>query len=575
MVGETQHRTIGKYEVIGPLGRGAMGIVYKARDPEIGRVVAVKTLRKLLSHHLHDADAALERFRNEARSAGNLRHPNIITIFDIGRDGDTPFIVMDFVDGRSLEQILSEKKRLDAPEVIHYLRQIGAGLDYAHAKGVIHRDIKPANVLVDKSGNVFILDFGIASINDSMAPAESAGSAGLVLGTPSYMAPEQILSEKLDRRADLFACAIVAFECFTGVRPFRGENFNEVISNIVGGKGVALTAAAPDLPLALESEFQRALAREPAGRFGTAAEMVEAFAQALRLEGGAAGSGAPALSLGGASRPERGAGSAERFGGFTAASSVHRVGPVVAPVGREERITPGDLFRNPVEFNVPRATPPLARSPLRWATIGLGGCCIVLGVWLVRTLLAPRGPGPASPSVEELEDRLSVAVVGPGEVATVSPDEGAAPLVIPEFEEVSPGQAIAELTDKQLLGVIMGRSSAEGSIVEALRVALGRRIPYLADGAVVPLASDSYLVRVEALKTLVELNDRRVVPRVVLVLDDHDPVVRSQAARSLAALGDRRALGYLTARYAQEPLVDVRVVIKRAIEQLSGVPFTR
>jgi hypothetical protein len=194
---------------------------------------------------------------------------------------------------------------------------------------------------------------------------------------------------------------------------------------------------------------------------------------------------------------------------------------------------------------------------------------------LVRTLLAPRGPGPASPSVEELEDRLSVAVVGPGEVATVSPDEGAAPLVIPEFEEVSPGQAIAELTDKQLLGVIMGRSSAEGSIVEALRVALGRRIPYLADGAVVPLASDSYLVRVEALKTLVELNDRRVVPRVVLVLDDHDPVVRSQAARSLAALGDRRALGYLTARYAQEPLVDVRVVIKRAIEQLSGVPFTR
>jgi len=550
-----------------------MGLVYKARDPEIGRIVAVKTLRKLLSNHLNDADTAVERFRNEARSAGNLRHPNIITIFDIGRDGDTPFIVMDFVEGRSLEQILGERKRLESTEVIHYLRQIGAGLDYAHEKGVIHRDIKPANILVDKSGNVCILDFGIASINESIAPAEPAGAPALVMGTPSYMAPEQILSERIDRRADLFACAIVAFECFTGERPYRGENFNEVISNIVGGKGLALTAVAPDLPLALETEFKRALAREPSARFGTAAEMVEAFARALRLERDAPSSGA--LSLAGSARNPRGVPSSRGLGVVSPPSPAPRPDGEGGASGRHDKAKPGDFFRDPVDFVFPQTAGGVTRSPLRWATIGLGVCCIALGIWLVRTLLVPPGAVPVGPSVDELEDRLSVSVVQPSASAAADAGEAETPLVIPEVEEVSPGQAIAELNDRQLLGVIVGRTSAEGSIVEALRMALSRRIQHLADGAVVPLTNDSYLVRIEALKTLAALNDRRVVPRVVLVLDDHDPVVRAQAARSLAALGDRRALGYLTARYAQEPLLDVRVVIKRAIEQISGVPFAR
>ena len=579
MAAESQQRTIGKYQVLGPLGRGAMGLVYKARDPEIGRIVAVKTLRKLMTSHLHDADAALERFRNEARSAGNLRHQNIITIFEIGRDGDTPFIVMDYVEGKTLEELLDEGKKLAPSQAIKYLRQIAAGLDYAHGKSIIHRDIKPANILVDKNDNVFILDFGIASINDSIGARESEPGAP-VMGTPSYMAPEQILNEKLDSRADLFALAIVAFECLTGERPFRGENFTEVISNIVGGKAVPLTAVAPHLPLTLEAEFRRALARERGDRFSSAIEMVAAFARPLHLEGGSGERGGAAVG-----RPSRSAPWVGREGADAGAS------PTVLG-GREPRIAgtqsavrfpsggpTGTGGRDATQLNI---TFPVgeggARRFRRW-TVLLGAVCLVLAIALVIELVRTPGADKVGPSPEEIEERLATTGRPPAlapQVHVESP--GDAPLVplLGEkltWEKAEPGTPIRELSDKQILGLIVGQTSAEGTVIEALRVGLQRRIPQLADAAVSPLRNDAYLVRVEAAKVLAELGDRRVVPRLVLVLDDHDPVVRIQIARSLEALGDRRALSYLSARLSIEDSAEVRAAIKGAIARISGIPF--
>jgi len=572
MAGESKQRTIGKYQVLGPLGRGAMGLVYKARDPEIGRVVAVKTLRKLMTSHLNDADAALERFRNEARSAGNLRHQNIITVFEIGRDGDTPFIVMDYVEGKTIEELLDTKKKFPPAEAIKYLRQIAAGLDYAHQKSIIHRDIKPANLLVDSAENVFILDFGIASINDSIAGVEPQPGAP-VMGTPSYMAPEQVLNEKLDHRADIFALAIVAFECLTGERPFRGENFTEVISNIVAGKAVALTAVAPHLPLALESEFSRAFARDRDARFESAGEMINAFARALRLEVGEGRvelpvprqkTSAPWAAADGENGPAVVGWREPRSSGMTQAVSRPAAGQ-----------TPGTMFREPVDFTFTLPGQRHGTPKLRRWTVALGAVCLVLGGVLAAELIGGAAQ-PTGPTAEEIEDRLADAgrtTVAQSGAAQSEPEE--APLVQPVVDDAPPGKPIADLTDKQILGVITGRRSAEGSIIEALRTALGRRIPQLADAAVVPLANDAYLVRVEAAKVLAELGDKRVVPRLVLVLDDHDPLVRSQVARTLAALGDRRALGYLSARLATEDSPEVRAAIKRAVETISGLPLPK
>ncbi|MCB0311304.1 MAG: serine/threonine protein kinase, partial [Bdellovibrionales bacterium] len=141
-------QTIGKYKILGTLGRGSMGIVYKGQDPEIGRLVAIKTLRKMFSSHFQDTSTSLERFRLEARSAGNLRHPNIITVFDINFEGEIPFIVMDYVEGEGLDQLISKNGRIEPRLVIRYLREVAQGLDYAHSNGVIHRDIKPSNIIV-------------------------------------------------------------------------------------------------------------------------------------------------------------------------------------------------------------------------------------------------------------------------------------------------------------------------------------------------------------------------------------------------------------------------------------------
>jgi serine/threonine protein kinase len=209
-------QNIGRYEIISELGRGAMGLVYKAKDPTIGRIVALKTMR--LDVHGLEAEDMLRRFRNEAQAVGVLNHPNVVTIFDAAEQDKIFYIAMEFIEGTTLHQLLAQKRVLSTEEIIRLSRQIGAGLDYAHSHGIIHRDIKPANIMITPNGTVKIMDFGIAKTGGSVT------STGQVLGTPNYMSPEQVKGKPLDGRSDLFSFGVVLYEMLTGEKPFIGQN---------------------------------------------------------------------------------------------------------------------------------------------------------------------------------------------------------------------------------------------------------------------------------------------------------------------------------------------------------------
>jgi len=272
---------LGKYEIEGVLGKGAMGIVYKARDPHIERTVAIKTVRK----DLLDADLAvhfMDRFRNEARAAGRLHHPNIVGIYEYGEAQNVAYIAMEYIDGTGLREYLNRKARFELTQVIAILTQLLAALEFAHAQGVVHRDIKPANLILAPGGELKVADFGIARID-----ASNMTMTGMVMGTPSYMAPEQCRGLPSDHRADLFSVGVVLYELLTGARPFEGS-VESIAYKICHEEPRPPSELSPlKLPPAMDSLVATALAKRPDDRF----QHARAFAFALRL---AAGDAAPA-----------------------------------------------------------------------------------------------------------------------------------------------------------------------------------------------------------------------------------------------------------------------------------------
>jgi TPR repeat protein/serine/threonine protein kinase len=267
---------IGRYVVSGELGRGAMGIVYEATDPLIGRTVAVKTIH-LQSDASGGADFLNDRLFREARSAGRLSHPGVVTIFDVGREGDTAFIAMERVEGKSLQEILVSGRKLTIPETLDILRQSAAALDYAHSCGVVHRDIKPANIMLHKTATVKIADFGIAKMDTT----QTQTATGWVMGTPRYMSPEQIGQKPLDGRSDQFALAVVAYELLTGACPFQAESLGSLVHMIMFGDRPSARLANPALPAAVDEALLRGLAKLPAERFASCVEFVTALEAAF------------------------------------------------------------------------------------------------------------------------------------------------------------------------------------------------------------------------------------------------------------------------------------------------------
>jgi predicted Ser/Thr protein kinase len=258
--------TVGRYEIIGELGRGAMGVVYKAKDPTIGRTVALKTMR--LDVHGLDAAEMVRRFQNEARAAGVLSHPNIVTIYDAGECEGIFYIAMEFIQGTTLHEMLHEQHILPTDEVIQYSRQICKGLDYAHSHGIVHRDVKPANIMITANGTVKIMDFGIAKAGGSMT------STGQVLGTPNYMSPEQVKGRPLDGRSDLFSFGVILYEMLTGEKPFVGQNVTTIIYKIVNENPIAPRDLDVTVHPGLSSIVTRALAKSPEDRYQSGADLV-------------------------------------------------------------------------------------------------------------------------------------------------------------------------------------------------------------------------------------------------------------------------------------------------------------
>jgi serine/threonine protein kinase len=268
----------GRYQIIKEVGRGSMGIVYQARDPNIDRLVAVKVLR----HDRITTDSFVKRFLKEAKVIGRLSHPHIVTIHDVGEDQGTVYIAMEFLEGISLSEIIQDRC-LDAKEVIDLGTQIAETLDYAHRKGVIHRDIKPSNIVVEPDGQIKITDFGIARIEDSSATLQT--QAGAIMGTPAYMSPEQVLGHSVDGRSDLFSLGVILYELSTGRRPFGGDGknlatvFNEIIQ-ITPPEPTAVKSNTL-IPEELSSLIMKTLEKEPAKRFQTGKELQEMLKNCL------------------------------------------------------------------------------------------------------------------------------------------------------------------------------------------------------------------------------------------------------------------------------------------------------
>ncbi|HVO89557.1 MAG TPA: protein kinase [Casimicrobiaceae bacterium] len=259
-------KTLGRYEILDELGRGAMGVVYKARDPAIGRVVAIKTIGSGLSPA--EFEAFEKRFEREAKSAGRLNHPSIVTIYDVGKSEDTAYIAMEFLEGRSLREVLDSGVVLAPSTIAVMVAQIADGLAFAHQHDVVHRDIKPSNIMVLDSGSVKIMDFGIAKL-----PSGSRTVAGPIFGSPKYISPERVVGRDVDARSDIFSLGAVLYELLTGVPPFNGTDLDEILHHVINAKPVPPSARNRRLPGAFDIIVERALAKHPNDRYQTAKEM--------------------------------------------------------------------------------------------------------------------------------------------------------------------------------------------------------------------------------------------------------------------------------------------------------------
>jgi serine/threonine-protein kinase len=289
-------KVIGRYEIVEELGRGAMGSVFKARDPLVGRIVALKTIHSMALEGAQSEEYRA-RFYREARASGVLTHPGIVPVFDVGEHEGAPFLVMEFVEGRTLAEAMKKGERYKLDRACEIGRQIAEALGYAHRRGVIHRDIKPANILMT-SREVYgterprITDFGIAKL-----AASEITTTGQLLGTPSFMPPEQFTGSPVDGRADLFSLGVILYSIATGEQPFPGETMTAVSYKVVHTEPVPPSKLNPAIPARLEAIIHKCLAKSPADRYQTGEELAQDLAA---MRSGATGMhAAPAAAAGG------------------------------------------------------------------------------------------------------------------------------------------------------------------------------------------------------------------------------------------------------------------------------------
>ena len=276
--GGTEKPMLGRYQIEKELGKGAMGVVYGGKDPKIGRVVAIKTMALSAEFEADELTEAKERFFREAETAGRLTHPNIVTIYDAGEEHDLCYIAMEFLKGKDLVPYTKQPNLFPPDKVLSIVERVADALGYAHTMGVVHRDIKPANIMYEPDGDVVkVTDFGIARITDS-----SKTKTGMVLGTPSYMSPEQLAGRRIDGRSDLFSLGVTLYQMLCGRLPFEGESMTQLMFAIANAPHPAIREYNPSLPQWVDTLIDQALAKDFEKRFQTGAEFAEAIRQARR-----------------------------------------------------------------------------------------------------------------------------------------------------------------------------------------------------------------------------------------------------------------------------------------------------
>ncbi len=383
MSGEKRLRSgveqIGRYRIQDELGRGATGVVYRAQDPAIGRIIAIKTIR--LSDFTDEAerDRLRERLFREAQSAGILSHPNIVTIYDISEENGLAYIFMEFVDGPPLEKILNSAEPLLPEGVLSILRQIALALDYAHKKGIVHRDIKPANILIHESTLAKITDFGVAKIL-----SQQMTQSGVMMGTPNYMSPEQVQGHAVDGRADQFSLAVIAYEVLTGEKPFVADHLPSLLYRIVREDPLPPQRLNPTLAPQVEVVLRKALAKSASERYPTTIEFVDALAEACNANPG----WHPLPRSGAQSMPTIGGGAAIFPTSSTLDSSMSESAP--EPTAPPQMPT---LPVRPSHRDDPENRNPLLKS-LLWMLVGIGLVGLVL--FGAQKFLFNRNSGPVS-----------------------------------------------------------------------------------------------------------------------------------------------------------------------------------
>jgi hypothetical protein len=333
----------GRYEILGELGRGAMGVVYKATDPVIGRAVAVKTIRLSEEGTGLSRPELLSRFQTEARAAGLLTHPNIVVVFDAGEEEGLYYITMELVEGKSVQALLDAGHAFPLPRVLRIMEQTCSALQFAHERNVVHRDIKPANIMLTGDDTVKVTDFGTAKILQFGTVQQTAH----VMGTPSYMSPEQVKGRAVDGRSDIFSLGVMLYEMITGEKPFPGQSITTVIYKIVNEEPVPPRQINPSIHPGISAAVMRALAKEPENRYQSCREMLEDLRN-YRTVGGVEGNPRSTMATGGQ----------QASPGVTVAMNpvglrgMHSDNPQSTPAGRLAAMGAGN----------PMQTPPLRRT---------------------------------------------------------------------------------------------------------------------------------------------------------------------------------------------------------------------
>jgi len=266
----TTKPTLGRYEIIKELGHGAMGTVYLGKDPSINREVAIKTL-SYADVEPQQLNEIKDQFFREAKAAGSLSHPNIVTIYDVGEDHDMAYIAMELLKGKDLTQFCRTENLLTPSRVLAVGASVAEALDYAHQQGVVHRDIKPANIILMENDQIKVADFGIARVMSSSTQTQT----GVIFGTPNYMSPEQVAGKKVDGRSDLFSLGVVLYEMFSAEKPFKGENITALMYAITHNAYRPLSEVAPQAPACCVKIIDKLLQKGVTRRFKSAGQLVE------------------------------------------------------------------------------------------------------------------------------------------------------------------------------------------------------------------------------------------------------------------------------------------------------------